>query len=55
VGETTMIAKLYSDNVQDNTRGVVIDKLEYTTATNGKLVMHLRFPGQPWDDEAKAF
>jgi RHS repeat-associated protein len=53
VGESSIVMKLYGDNVQDNTRGFVVDKLEYTTATNGRFVMHLRMPGQVWDEEAK--
>jgi hypothetical protein len=45
--------RLYADNVADGTRGVVVDKLEYTTATNGRFVMHLRMPGQIWDEEVR--
>ena len=52
-GDGTATVRLYADNVADATRGVVIDKLEYTTAANGKFVMHLRMPGQIWDDEVK--
>ena len=54
VGSSSTTVKLIADNVADstNTRGVVVDKLEYTTATNGKFVMHLRMAGQLWDADA---
>ena len=32
---------------------MVVDQLEYTTSTNGRYVMHLRMPGQLWDEEVQ--
>jgi len=54
-GDNKAIVNLYADNVADvtSTRGVLIDKLEYTTATNGRFVMHLRMPGQIWEPDAQ--
>jgi RHS repeat-associated protein len=52
-GDGTQVLKLYADNTADGTRGVVVDQLEYTTSTNGRYVMHLRMPGQIWDEEVQ--
>jgi RHS repeat-associated protein len=53
--ETTIIIKLFADNVADGTAGVLVDKLEYTTGdTSQPFVMLLRMPGQVWDGDAKA-
>jgi RHS repeat-associated protein len=52
-GDGTQVLKLYADNTADGTRGVVVDQLEYTTSTNGRYVMHLRMPGQLWDEEVQ--
>jgi len=52
-GDSKAKLRLYADNVADAAPGFVVDKLEYTTATNGKFVMHLRMPGQVWEDEAR--
>ncbi|MCC7383997.1 MAG: hypothetical protein IT384_19300 [Deltaproteobacteria bacterium] len=54
VGTSSITLNLIADNIQDNTRGIVVDKLEYTTATNGQFVMHLRMPGQLWDEDVQA-
>ncbi len=49
-----MVVKLTSDNLADQGTGqVVIDKLEYTTNT-GRFVMHLRMPGQIYDEDVLA-
>ncbi len=53
VSGSTAKVRLYGDAVADGTGVVVIDELEYTTATNGRFVMHLRMPGQIWDEEVR--
>ena len=53
-GQDSMKVEFVADNVQDSTRGFVIDKLEYTTDTNGRFVLDLRMPGQVWDADAYA-
>jgi len=54
-GDGKATVTLFADNVADvtNYRGVAIDKLEYTTATNGRFVMYLRMPGQIWEADAQ--
>jgi RHS repeat-associated protein len=54
-----------ADNTQDSTRGIVIDKVEYTECATldgsgncatptGRMVLNLRMPGQIWDSDAEA-
>ncbi len=53
-GESSITVEFVADNVQDSTRGIVVDKLEYTTDTSGRFVLDLRMPGQVWDADAYA-
>ncbi|MFO0727935.1 MAG: RHS repeat-associated core domain-containing protein [Myxococcota bacterium] len=52
--QTSMIISYTGDSKADGTAGIAVDKLEYTTSTNGRFVMYLRMPGQIWDNDAKA-
>jgi RHS repeat-associated protein len=53
VGNNAMTASLVSDNSTQTNAGFTIDKLEYTSASNGQFVMWLRMPGQIWDDDVQ--
>ncbi len=52
--ETTATVTYVGDAVDDGTTGIVLDKIEFTTTTNGRFLMYLRMPGQIWDSEAQA-
>jgi RHS repeat-associated protein len=53
VGNNALTASLVSDNSTQTNAGFTIDKLEYTSSTNGQFVMYLRMPGQIWDDDVQ--
>lgn len=53
-GEDQIDVDLVADNTQDSTRGLVVDKIEYTDDANGRYVVDLRMPGQLWDPDALA-
>jgi RHS repeat-associated protein len=53
-GEDTILLDFWSDNEQDETRGFVVDKLEYTTDSPERFTMLLRMPGQLWDADVGA-
>ena len=51
--ETSITVSYVGDAVTDG-GSITVDKLEYTTSTNGRFLMYLRMPGQIWDTDAKA-
>jgi RHS repeat-associated protein len=52
--DSGMVVKLTSDYAADQSTGqVTIDSLEYTT-NNGRFIMHLRMPGQIYDEDVLA-
>ncbi|MCK6549106.1 hypothetical protein L6R52_24900, partial [Myxococcota bacterium] len=57
-GDSALVIKLVADNFADASAGVVIDALEYTSDTSSgtseQFVFVERFPGQIWDDDARA-
>ena len=52
--EPIMKLDLISDYAQDDTRGVVVDKYEYTTDDNERFIVNLRMAGQIHDEDAHA-